>query len=324
MARKLRVQYAGAIYHVMNRGDRREAIFVDDDDRRLFLDTLSEACEKTDWQIHAWCLMSNHFHLVSETPRGNLVAGMQWLLGVYTNRFNHRHKEFGHVFSGRYKALHVDGSGNGYLKAVCDYVHLNPVRANLIAPEQPLQSYAWSSYPAYLLEPARRAAWLRADRLLGEWGIAKDSPAGREQFAGLMEARRRAEGTGDYQPLGWCLGGEAFRQELLEQVHELASPRHTGQDIRESALAKAERIVAEELQALGWRVGELNARRKGDPRKVGIAARLRRETTVTLAWIAERLHMGAPSHVSCLLYRNHQDADHISLQNEEESQNKLF
>ena len=129
MARKLRVQYPGAVYHVMNRGDRREPIFNDDQDRLLFLETLGEACEKTDWQIHAWCLMRNHFHLVSETPRGNLVPGMQWLLGVYTNRFNHRHKEFGHLFSGRYKALHVDGSGHGYLQAVCDYVHLNPVRA---------------------------------------------------------------------------------------------------------------------------------------------------------------------------------------------------
>ena len=95
MARKLRVQYPGAICHVMNRGDPREAIFIDDQDRELFLDTLGEACEKTDWQVHAWCLMSNHFHLVCETPRGNLVDGMQWFLGVYTNRFNHRHKEFG-------------------------------------------------------------------------------------------------------------------------------------------------------------------------------------------------------------------------------------
>jgi hypothetical protein len=77
MARKLRVQYPGAIYHVMSRGDRREAIFIDDEDRHLFLETLSQATEKTDWQVHAWCLMSNHFHLVSETPRGNLVAGMQ-------------------------------------------------------------------------------------------------------------------------------------------------------------------------------------------------------------------------------------------------------
>ena len=136
MARKLRVQYPGAMYHVMNRGDRREAIFLDDIDRGLLMETLGEACEKTDWQIHAWRLMSNHFHLVTETPRANLVDGMQWLLGVYTNRFNHRQKEFGHLFSGRYKALLVEGSGNGYLKSVCDYVHLNPVRAGLIGPKR--------------------------------------------------------------------------------------------------------------------------------------------------------------------------------------------
>ena len=83
---------------------------------------------------------------------------------------------------------------------------LNPVRAGLIRPEQPLQTYPWSSYPLYLQEPAQRPAWLRVDRLLGEWGIPKDSAAGREQFAGQMEARRRAEGVGDYEPQGWGLG----------------------------------------------------------------------------------------------------------------------
>jgi REP element-mobilizing transposase RayT len=83
MARKLRVQYPGAIYHVMNRGDRREAIYEEDEDRGLFLETLGEVCQKTDWQVHAWCLMGNHFHLVMETPRPYLVSGMQWLLGVY-------------------------------------------------------------------------------------------------------------------------------------------------------------------------------------------------------------------------------------------------
>ena len=111
MARKLRVQYPGAVYHVMNRGDRREPIYADDQDRLLFLDTLAEACEKTDWQVHAWCLMSNHFHLVSETPRGNLVHGMQWLLGVYTNRFNHRHKEFGHLFQ-----RSLQGAAGGWVR----------------------------------------------------------------------------------------------------------------------------------------------------------------------------------------------------------------
>ena len=119
MPRKLRMEYEGAIYHVMNRGDRREPIFADDQDRECFIATLGAACAKTDWQIHALCLMPNHFHLVLETPGGNLVAGMRWLLGTYTARFNRRHKLFGHLFSGRYKSLIVDGSGNGYLRTVC-------------------------------------------------------------------------------------------------------------------------------------------------------------------------------------------------------------
>src|SRR5436309_394590 len=158
MARKLRVEYSGAIYHVMNRGDRREAIFLDDLDRQRFLETLSETCTRTDWQIHAFCLMGNHFHLVLETPQPNLVVGMKWFLGTYTLRFNHRHKLFGHLFSGRYKALPVDGSGNGYLRTVCDYVHLNPVRAQLLTAERPLRTYPWSSYPEYLKRPGRRPA----------------------------------------------------------------------------------------------------------------------------------------------------------------------
>jgi REP element-mobilizing transposase RayT len=93
----------------MNRGDRREAIFLEDADRVLFLETLGQACGKTGWQVHACCLMPNHFHLVVETPRANLVAGMKWFLGTYTARFNRRHKLFGHLFSGRYKSLVVDG-----------------------------------------------------------------------------------------------------------------------------------------------------------------------------------------------------------------------
>src|SRR6266487_2377554 len=95
MPRKLRVEYEGAIYHVLNRGNRREPIFRDDEDREIFRQTLDQVCAKTDWQVHAYCLMGNHFHLVVETPRANLVAGMQWLLGTYTMRLNRRHKPSG-------------------------------------------------------------------------------------------------------------------------------------------------------------------------------------------------------------------------------------
>lgn len=122
----------------MSRGDRQQAIYLDDADRQDFLKTLAEACQKTGFQVHAYCLMRNHFHLVVETPNANLVAGMRWLLSSYTIRLNHRHKLFGHVFSGRYQAVIVDGSGNGYLRTACDYVHLNPVRAKLLGAQERL------------------------------------------------------------------------------------------------------------------------------------------------------------------------------------------
>ena len=108
----------------MNRGDRRESIFLGDSDRQLFLETLAQTCEKTNWQVHADGLMDHHFHRVVETPRASLVEGLRWFFGTYTGRFNRRHKLFGHWFSGRYKSLIVDGSGTGYLKAVCDGTEL--------------------------------------------------------------------------------------------------------------------------------------------------------------------------------------------------------
>src|SRR5271166_5556376 len=240
MPRKLRLEYPGAIYHVMNRGDRRDDIVWDEADRRRFAEALGEACGKTGWQVHAWCLMRNHFHLVVETPQPNLVAGMQWLLGTYTARFNRRHKVFGHLFSGRYKSLIVDGAGGGYLKTVCDYVHLNPARARLLKPEEPLSAFAWSSYPLYLSPPSRRPPWLRVGRLLGE------------------------------------------------EVGE----HHYGKEIRESVEARAERLVAEGLSQAGWQESDLELRPKGDGVKVGLARRLRQETTLGWRWIATRLRMG--------------------------------
>lgn len=300
MPRALRIEYPGAIYHVMNRGDRREPIFRDDLDRRRFLKTLSEACTKTDWQVHAYCLMHNHFHLVVETPNANLVAGMRWFLSTYTARFNRRHKLFGHLFSGRYKALIVDGSGNGYLRTVCDYVHLNPVRANLLAPEQCLRAFPWSSWPGYLQPPEQRPVWLRVDRLPGELGIPGDSAAGREQLEQYLEARRAQEDGEEFKSIrrGWCLGDEAFRRELLENAQGRATESHPAETRQETTEAKARRILQEELDKLGWRESELARRAKGDARKVRIAQRLRAETAVTLKWIAAALEMGAWTHVA--------------------------
>jgi len=305
MARKLRVEYPGAIYHVTNRGDRREPIFKDDADRQRFLMTLGQACGKTGWQIHALCLMPNHFHLVIETPQANLVAGMKWLLGTYTGRFNRRHRQFGHVFSGRYKALIVDGSGNGYLKTVCDYVHLNPSRAKLLGREQKLGSYGWSSLRWYLQPRRKRPAWLRVDRLLGEHGIPQDSQAGRREFRRRMELRHVAEDdpaqwTGVRR--GWCLGDKTFRKELLSQMKEQLREHHSGEERAQTEAEQAERIVRAGLKRLGWQEADLEARAKGDREKLKLAVRLRAETSVTVKWIAQRLHMGTWTHLNHLLY----------------------
>jgi REP element-mobilizing transposase RayT len=305
VARKLRIQYAGAIYHVMNRGDRRDPIFEDDQDYEGFLHTLDQACQKALWQVHAYCLMPNHIHLVIETPQPTLVVGMKWLLGTYTSRFNRRHKQFGHLFSGRYKALVVDGSGNGYLKSVCDYVHLNPVRANLLQPEQPLETFRWSSYPLYMGVPRQRPAWLRVDRLLGEWGIPKDSAAGRRALAQGLERRRTADTREEFQRMerGFCVGDEEFGRELLEAVSQRPGTSHYGEAVQEAVEVRAERLVTGRLKAMGWTEEELAARRKGDPAKVKLAAELRAGTTMPLAWIAERLAMGSRGYLTWLLYR---------------------
>jgi putative transposase len=304
MPRPLRLQYVGAIYHVMSRGDRRQRIVRDDRDRQRFVETLAEACAKTGWQVHAWCLMDNHFHGVIETPQPNLVYGMQWLLGTYTQRYNRRHKLVGHLFSGRYKAVVVDGSQSGYLRTVCDYVHLNPDRAGLLRAEQQLREYRWSSYGEYLQAPSRRAKWLRADRLLGEMRIPKDSAAGRRQFENLLEHRRAEQKPGDWKGLrrGWCFGDETFRRELLAAMQEKVGPSHYGRERQEAAEEKARRIVQEELGRLGWEPGELKRRLKGDHEKVRLARRLRAETTVTLKWIASTLAMGTWTYVANRLY----------------------
>ena len=304
MPRKLRLEFEGAVYHMMNRGDRREATFRDDADRRRFLETVGEVCTKTDWQVHALCLMPNHFHLVVETPKGNLVAGMKWFLGTYTARYNRRHKLSGHLFSGRYKALVVDGASPGYFRTVCEYVHLNPARARLLSPEQALREYAWSSYPEYLKPQTGRWPWLRVERLLGEMRLPKDSAAGRREFERQMEQRRwQASGGETWAAIrrGWFFGDAALKEELLARAFGRVGPQHYGAERQESGEAKAERLVREALAELGWTEADLEQRRKSDPGKVAIARRLREETTMTLAWIARRLRMGVWTHVSNLL-----------------------
>lgn len=149
MARPLRIEYSGALYHVMSRGNARKAIVRDDVDREKRLDWLRRTVETYGWRLHAFVLMDNHDHLFVETPEANLSAGMQFLNGGYSSYFNRRRRRSGHLFQGRFKAQLIEEEG--YFLEVSRYIHLNPVRAKRIPPEK----YPWSSYPGYV-HPAVR------------------------------------------------------------------------------------------------------------------------------------------------------------------------
>ena len=164
MARPLRIELAGALYHVTSRGDRREDIYLDDDDRRRWLDVFKTVCERFNWICHAYCLMDNHYHIVVETVEGNLSKGMLQLNGVYTQQFNRAHGRVGHVYQGRYKAILVDK--DSYLLELSRYVVLNPVRAGMV---KSAGAWVWSSYRA-MVGRVSPPSWLQTDELLRQFG----------------------------------------------------------------------------------------------------------------------------------------------------------
>lgn len=164
MTRPLRIEFPGALYHVTSRGDRGEPIFEDEEDRLMFLKVLAEVVKRFNWLCHAYCLMTNHYHLVVETPDGNLSKGMRQLNGMYTQASNRRHRRTGHLFQGRFKGILVDK--NNYLLELARYVVLNPVRSGMVKDPG---TYAWSSYRATIGE-APVPAWLATDGLLAHFG----------------------------------------------------------------------------------------------------------------------------------------------------------
>ena len=163
MARPIRIELAGGLYHVTSRGDGREDIFLDDADRLAWLEIFAQTCKRFNWVCHAWCLMDNHYHVVIETIEGNLAQGMRHLNGVYTQTFNRTHKRVGHVYQGRYKAIIVEK--DNYLLELARYVVLNPLRAGMV---KDIADWRWSSHGAMLgNQPAPE--WLQTDWILGQF-----------------------------------------------------------------------------------------------------------------------------------------------------------
>lgn len=167
MARPLRIEYPGALYHVTTRGNAGARIFKTDNDREYFLNLLGFIIERFHWLCHAWCLMENHYHLILETPEGNLSRGMRQLNGIYTQKYNWKYTKTGHIFQGRYKAILVDKES--YLLELCRYVVLNPVRANIV--KRP-QDWKWSSYRS-TTGKAKPPSWFSTDWILAQFGRSR-------------------------------------------------------------------------------------------------------------------------------------------------------
>jgi REP element-mobilizing transposase RayT len=310
MARKPRVEFAGATYHVMCRGNRQEAIFRDDKDHERFLNTLEEVSERNGWLIHAFVLMRNHYHLLLETPEPNLVDGMRWLQSTYTQRFNARHKVCGHLFQGRYKALPIDQGE--YFRTVADYIHLNPPRAHAIDLEAGhLIDYKWSSFCGYM-RPSIRPGFLFVQRVLEAHGLADDTQ-GRNHYHDYMKQRIQAilhsknpkDTDEQWRKIrrGWAFGSDTFRLKIQEKLDNVVAGKRRdsfmGKEIQRHDERKAEALFQHGLACFGIPEEQLTRVKKSDDRKKVIAWYIRKNTSVRVEWITRRLKMGVTSNLAC-------------------------
>ncbi len=210
MARPLRLELAGALYHVTSRGDGGDDIFLTDEDRLAWLETFAEVCKRFDWVCHAYCLMTNHYHVVLETPQANLSKGMRQLNGVYTQRFNRIHGRGGHVFQGRFKAILVDK--DNYLLELARYVVLNPLRAQMV---RRLEQWPWSSYRATCGQ-APLPQWLQVDFLLAQFG--KQRARARARYVAFVHEGARVPGVWNQLRGQIYLGSDAFVKKMQTLV----------------------------------------------------------------------------------------------------------
>jgi putative transposase len=310
MPRQTRIEFPGAFYHCSARGAGGHLIVMDDRDRAAHESLVAEVAQRTGWEIYAWALLDDHYHMVLGTPEANLVSGMKWFQNFWTKRFNARHERSGSVFGGRYKSVLVQK--DGHLSSLIDHVHLNAFRAGLVTTAQ-LASHPWSSLKDYLLPPSARRPWVRAGEGLDHMGYDGEDCDERlrylehlEDIAVRLGGRAPLPGAGRtlHSTLrrGWYLGEESFRGELIAVRQQgRVSPETRGQA---HGAEMAQRILAAGLSAGGLTYEGLDNLRKSDWRKRAIGRAIRLRTTVPTEWIASNLRMGVSSRVALLVARD--------------------
>lgn len=291
----------------MSRGNKRDSIFESDNDRKVFLLTLGEACERSGAVVYSYVLMGNHYHLLLGTPHGNLVATMQWLQSTYTARFNARHRQCGHVFAGRYKAIPIQEDDPTYGRSVSDYIHLNPARARLVCHEgkPKLKDYLWSSFPG-LCGFTKLPEWVDGKSVLGwhHWEIRRKRD--RSAYWKYLESRAvESEDKEDLKALrrGWYLGGEEFLERLEGVVKgalgEKKRKSFEGGAVRRHDEVEAQRLLQAGIRVLGLTgIKEVKRLRKNDKRKQALVWLVISRTVVGHEWILDRLEMGHRSNIT--------------------------
>jgi REP element-mobilizing transposase RayT len=287
----------------MCRGNQYRNIFETDKDSDLFVRTLGEVCERNGIVVHAWCLMSNHYHLQIETPKGNLVDAMKWFQATFTQRYNSRHKLWGHLFQGRYKAKIIDDSDPSYFRTVSEYINLNPLNDKRVK-EGGLEAYNWSSYPFYLLPPSKRPNWLLTRKVLSSCGIASDTAKSRRAYSEYMNKLLAAhlkmndKGKKAWKRMerGWVHGSAEFRDDMIERLNKSGKKSfknltdvYQKRDLGESA---ASLVIEKCLQYFGLSENDLPTLSKSDPRKMMIAGLIRYHYPVSVLWVSNKLAMG--------------------------------
>lgn len=300
MARKLRIQYEGAIYHVINRGNYRRDVFETVGAAQAFEAALIEACEIHGWILHAHVVMRNHYHLAVETPRANLVEGMHWLQSTFATRFNRLRQESGHLFQGRYQALLIEDSAA--LARVVDYIHLNPVRADVIEVGQ-LGGFRWSSLSRFVRGP--RPEVLRADDWISQRGL-DDSTAGMRAYLEYLtdlasdEAEQDRQGWEKFSK-GWAIGTEGWRRAIAkDHAHLALSPGIGAEELKSFKEAHWAQVLESELDRSEKSRANVNEDSGNAPWKLALARRLRNEGA-SYAWITAELKMGKTSSVRAYL-----------------------
>lgn len=210
MVRPLRIELAGGLYHITSRGNKKEAIYISEEDREKFLSVLGDACAKYQWLCHSYCLMTNHYHLLIETPLGNLSKGMRYLNSVYTQKFNRSHNRIGHVLQGRYKSILVEK--DSYLLELSRYIVLNPVRAGMV---QKPDEWPWSSYLA-ISGKVPVPSWLKVDWLLSCFSSTKS--AARIKYQLFVESGRNKKNPWTDLKYQIYLGSDDFISKVVSYV----------------------------------------------------------------------------------------------------------